>query len=147
MHTLHCVVSIQAHCTDTQRHRSQLTVYVHMIIMYMYTGKNTDIHKHTLAETHPYTHTPAAHTPPQPLVLMDGSLITTLTLGLLSPHLSLRTCVHVSVCVCLGVLGLVAVSTELTHTLLISRLSLFLSFRLLPDTFTQKHTRLRTKHC
>lgn len=31
---------------------------------------------------------------------MDGSLITTLTPGLLSPHLSSRTCVRVSVCVC-----------------------------------------------
>lgn len=63
--------------------------------------------KCTLADTHPYTHTPAAR-PQQPLVLMDGSLITTLTLGLFSLHSSPRTCVRVSaaagVCASLGVI-------------------------------------------
>lgn len=65
------------------------------------------MHKYTLRDTHPYTHTPAAH-PHQPLVLMDGSLISTLTLGLFSLHLSPRTCVRVSagvsVSVSLGVI-------------------------------------------
>lgn len=64
--------------------------------------QTTDVHKYTLADTHPYAHTPAAR-PPQPLVLMDGSLIATLTLGLLSPHLSPRTCEHASVCACVNV--------------------------------------------
>lgn len=71
------------------------------------------MHKYTLTDTHPHAHTPAAH-PQQPLVLMDGSLITTLTLGLFSPHLPPRTCVRVSAGVSVSVVaGLSAVSTEL----------------------------------
>lgn len=92
--------------------------------------QTTDVHKYTLADTHPYAHTPAAR-PSQPLVLMDGSLIATLTLGLLSPHLSPRTCERASVCACINVSGSGGViccqrhahSHTHTHKLLISRFS------------------------
>lgn len=71
------------------------------------------MHKYTLAHTHPHAHTPAAH-PQQPLVLMDGSLITTLTLGLFSPRLPPRTRVRVGAGVSASVVaGLSAVSAEL----------------------------------
>ena len=65
---------------------------------------NTNMHKCTLTDTQAYTHTPAA-LPQQPLLLMDGRLITTLTLGLFSPRSSPRTGVRVStgVSVCVWV--------------------------------------------
>jgi len=69
--------------------------YVHVHKGKTQTYTNTHWQKHTLAETHPCAHTPAALPPPRPLVLMDGSLITTVTLGLLFPHESPRTCVSV----------------------------------------------------
>lgn len=84
------------------------------------------MHKYTLTDTHPYTHTPAAH-PQQPLVLMDGSLITTLTLGLFSLHLSPRTGVRVSAGVSASVsLGVICCQHAAQNSLLISRLSLFI---------------------
>ena len=141
---LHCVVSIQPHIqrhtVQTQRQRSQLTMHSHMIIMYMYTKGKTQTYTNTHWQKHTHApHTPAARPPPQPLVLMDGSLITTLTLGLLSPHLSPRTCVHVSVCVSVSGSGGVSCCQHRarTHCSLAERLSLFLCS-------TRSHTQTRS---
>lgn len=106
---LHSVVSTQLHMhrhavyAHTHTHIHKVTAINRVLLCTCAHSKNTDTHKYALAETHPNTHTPAAYPPPQPLVLMDGSLITTRTLGLLSPHLSPRTCVHVRVCMCVRV--------------------------------------------
>lgn len=143
----------QAHCTDTQTAPAINNVFAHDHYVRVHKGK-TQTHTNTHWQKHPYAYTPAARPPPpQPLVLMDGSLITTLTLGLLSPHLPPRTCVRVSVCVhvwvCLGVVGSL-LSAQRSHTLLISRLSLFPSFRSLLDTETHSasyKTLLNTARC
>lgn len=64
------------------------------------------LHLHTVSlhcccvEAEKPAHTPAASPPPQPFAFMDGILITPLTPGLLSLHLSLRMCVCVNVCEC-----------------------------------------------
>ena len=110
-------IFISAPCRHTNITLTTNSVFARDYYVHVHEGENT------LAETHPYTPTPAARALPQLLVLMDGSLITTLTLGLLSPRLSPRTCVHVSVCVCVHVSVCVCVrelcadrSSPPTHT-------------------------------
>lgn len=147
---LHAFVSYTFTGDRQRQHHSQLTMYSHMIIMYMYTKekhRHTQIHAGRNTPIRPHTCCSSSSTAPcvngweSNYYSHAGTTFSTLV--------SEDMCACRCVCACVSVSGSGGVSycQHRAHTLLISRLSLFPSFGALLDTFAQKHTRLHAKHC